>query len=86
MLRFKNHSTVVFDPDIVRVLCGALDDGWQCVVANKATFNLGGDAEDARNSLAKHIVEIAKNGERDRQRLVERALEAHNRTCPRGKH
>jgi hypothetical protein len=42
--------------------------------ANKATFKLDGQAEGARTALAKHIVEMAKNGERNRLRLIEGAL------------
>jgi hypothetical protein len=74
MLRYLKDHPAVFDPDTVDLLCGALDDAWQIVEANKATFKLDGQAEGARTALAKHIVEMAKNGERNRLRLIEGAL------------
>jgi len=74
MLRYLKDDRAVFDPDTVSLLCGALDDAWQVVEANKATFKVDGHAERARTALAKHIVEMAKNGERDRERLMRGAL------------
>jgi len=58
MLRYLKHQPTVFDPDTVHLLSGALDDAWQIVEANKATFKLDGQAEDARaphsqNTLSK---------------------------------
>ena len=38
--------------------------------------DLDRDPEGARNALAKHTVDIAKHGERDRRRLMEDALAA----------
>jgi hypothetical protein len=43
------------------------------VEANKAAFKVDGDADGARQMLAKRIVDMAKH-ERDRQRLIEGAL------------
>jgi len=74
MLRYLKDHPAVFDPDTIRLLSGALDDAWQFVEANKATFKVDGHAEEARTALAKHIVEMAKNGERNRLRLIEGAL------------
>jgi hypothetical protein len=65
-----------FDPETISILSGALDDAWQMVGADKAAFRMDGHPEGARNALAKHIVDIAKQGERDRQRLIEGALAA----------
>jgi hypothetical protein len=65
-----------FDPEAISILSGALDDAWQVVEANKAALRMDGHPEAARNALAKHIVDIAKQGERDRQRLIEGALAA----------
>jgi hypothetical protein len=44
------------------------------VETNKAAYKVDGHAEGARNALAKHIVDLAKQGERDSQRLIEGAL------------
>jgi hypothetical protein len=65
-----------FDPETISILSGALDDAWQMVEANKAAFKINGHPEGARNALATHIVDMAKQGERDRQRLMEGALAA----------
>jgi hypothetical protein len=46
------------------------------VEADKAAFRMNGHLEGARDVLAKHILDIAKQGERDRQRLIEGALGA----------
>jgi hypothetical protein len=44
------------------------------VEAIKAAFKIdGGIPRSARQALAKHIVNMAKQGERDRQRLIEGA-------------
>ncbi len=75
MLRYLKNHPATFDPDTVHILCGALDDAWQIVEANKTTFKLDGlDDEAARTKLARHIVEMAKKGERNRLRLIEGAL------------
>jgi hypothetical protein len=65
-----------FDPETISILIGALDDAWQMLGTDKAAFRMDGHPEGARNALAKHIVDIAKQGERDRQRLMESALAA----------
>jgi len=74
MLRYLKNHPAVFDPPTVQLLCAALDDAWELVEANKATFKLDGQAEGARDKLAQHIVEMAKKGERSRLRLIEGAL------------
>ncbi|MFL6933752.1 MAG: hypothetical protein ACJ8F2_03870 [Xanthobacteraceae bacterium] len=53
MLRYLKDHPAVFDPDTIQLLSGALDDAWQLVEANKATFKVDGHAEDARTALAK---------------------------------
>jgi hypothetical protein len=53
-------------------LSDALDTAWEKVLTSGAQFN--GDTEKARDELAKHIVELALQGERDRQRLIDGAL------------
>jgi hypothetical protein len=65
-----------FDPETISILIGALDDAWEMVGADKAAFRMDGHLKGARNALAKHIVDIAKQGERDRQRLIKGALAA----------
>jgi hypothetical protein len=74
MLRYLEEHPAAFDPETVRILSTALDDAWQAVQANKAAFKVDGHPEGARDALAKHIVDMAKQGERDPQRLIEGAL------------
>jgi hypothetical protein len=73
MLRYLKDPAA-FDPETISILSGALDDAWQAVEADKTAFRMDGHPEAARNALAKHIVDMAKQGERDRQRLMEGAL------------
>ena len=66
-----NDQTEAFGPEIISILEHALDGAWQRL---EGKGHLNGDAEAARTVLAKHIVDMAKKGERDRQRLIEGAL------------
>jgi hypothetical protein len=74
MKQYLHDHPEAFDPDTVHILSGALDDAWQVVESNKPAFKMDGSPEGARQALAKHIVDIAKEGERDPQRLIEGAL------------
>jgi len=56
----------------VAVIRDALDKAWENVQASGARFE--GNAEDARTLLAKHIVDLALLGERNRDRLINGAL------------
>ena len=69
----KKHPAV-FNPDEVRVLTAAFDKAWQLIEASGAKFESDAHAESVREVLAKHIIEAAKQGERDPQRLIEAAL------------
>jgi len=66
-----DEQTGAFDPETISILGSALDGAWRSL-ENKSQMN--GDAEAARTVLAKHIIDMAKKGERDRQRLIEGAL------------
>jgi len=74
MNRYLKDNPTEFDPATIHILSGALDDAWLVVEANKATFKIDGNVDGARQMLAKHIVAMAKQGERDRQSLIEGAL------------
>jgi hypothetical protein len=71
MLRLS-EQTETFNPAATRLLGNALDEAWDRLKATKVYFN--GSADAARTVLAKHIIAMAKQGERDRHRLVEGAL------------
>jgi hypothetical protein len=59
-----------FDPETVHILGEALDEAW----GRAAAGQMNGNADYARTLVARHIVAMAKQGERDRQRLIEGAL------------
>ena len=55
-------------------MCGALDIAWQTIEIDNGAIKLDGNAARAREVLAKQIVDLAKLGERDPQRLADGAL------------
>jgi hypothetical protein len=74
MLGFLKDHSGAFDPEEVRILVAAFEKAWASVQASGAIFET--DAESARAILAKHIIEAAKQGERDHGRLRDDALVA----------
>lgn len=68
MRKFLDDETIIFTPEVVLILVAALEDAWTAVQASSIQFD--GHAADAQEILAKRIIETAKNGERDRSRLV----------------
>ena len=69
-----NHADGVFDLEAARILTTALNDAWKTINAAGVSFTSRGHAEAARETLAKRIIELARNGERDQRRLSEDAL------------
>ena len=65
-----NEQTGAFEPETLHILGGAMDEAWRRV---KLT-HLNGSANAARAVLAEHIFAMARQGERDPQRLIEGAL------------
>jgi hypothetical protein len=72
MIRYLSENPEYFEPKTLDVMIRALDEAWERAEANGAL--LGDRAGAARTVLAKHIVERARQGERDRRRLVGGAL------------
>jgi hypothetical protein len=72
MLQYLRSSPAVFSPETVDVMAGPLDEAWEFFKIGGAQID--GQAEVARTALAQHIVDRVKQGERDRQRLIEGAL------------
>jgi hypothetical protein len=66
-----SEQSTTFNPETLHILGSALDDAWQRLEV-RVHLNGGGDA--IRTILAKHIISMAEQGERDRQRLIEGAL------------
>jgi len=71
----KEHPEA-FDPHEVLTLVPAFDKAWESVQASGAIFDTDTKVESARAILAKHIIEAAKHGERDRGRLRDGAVAA----------
>jgi hypothetical protein len=64
----------VFSPDDVRILVAAFEGAWQSLLASGMISASDRESEAARDSLAKHIIEQARYGERDQGRLRDGAL------------
>jgi hypothetical protein len=62
-----------FDPDNIRILSNAFEDAWQSLQPPGTTFHLDGQADQAREILARCIIEMAKLGERDQRQLRDAA-------------
>ena len=67
-----------FQPEEVRVLTAAFDKAWEAVQASAAQLDTKRLADAAaRTIIAKHIIEAARQGERDQGRLRDGALIAY---------
>ena len=72
MIRYLSENPEYFDPETIDVMIRALDEAWERFQASGV--RLDGLAGAARTALAKQIVDMARQGERDRERLIEGAL------------
>ena len=75
MRTFLRNEPEAFDPDTIDIMAVALDEAWRQVQADKATYQINGDAEGARDALAKHIVNLVRQGEHDVLVLLRGALD-----------
>ena len=73
------HPTEVFDPETIRILTTAFDTAWQRIHNSGVRFDSDHQSEQARNTLAKYIIEQARQGERDERRLRDGALLQYTR-------
>jgi len=64
----------VFDPETVDILVHAFNAAWASVVASGAPFSEKRYQARAREVIAKHIIGMARLGERDSKRLAESAI------------
>jgi hypothetical protein len=67
-------ANAAFEPDTVALLATAFDTAWDTVRKSGSPLALEGQAAATREALAKHIIDLGKNGERDPRRLVDHAL------------
>jgi hypothetical protein len=67
------HPTEAFDPDAIRVLTTAFEHAWRNLESSGIRFDSDHQFE-ARQILARYIIEQARQGERDDRRLRDGAL------------
>ena len=72
MIRYLSENPEFFDPETLDIMIRALDEAWKRFQGSGV--RLDGRDGAARTALAKHIVDMTRQGERDRQRLIEGAL------------
>ena len=70
-MTYVSEQSATFNPETLHILGSALDDAWQRL---EVRVHLNGSGEATRTILAKHIIAMAQQGERDPQRLIEGAL------------
>jgi hypothetical protein len=63
-----------FDPEAVEMLSAALEIAWARIEKSNSVFARPAYVRAMREVVARHIVEIAKQGVRDPQRLAEDAV------------
>jgi hypothetical protein len=63
-----------FDSEAIGLLVGAFDDAWDSLMSSGAPFAQDRYRPRAREILAKHIIEMARLGERDKRKLTQSAL------------
>jgi hypothetical protein len=77
-------SDAAFDSETTELLGAAFEAAWEKVNAAGSALAEGPEAASTRELLAKRIIELAKRGERNLDRLVESALVIwQNRKRPR---
>jgi hypothetical protein len=68
-------SNAAFDSETTELLGAAFEAAWEKLKTSGSTLAEGSEAAVTRELLAKRIIEMAKRGERNRNRLVESALD-----------
>jgi hypothetical protein len=81
-LQSDSNGGTTFDSDTIRVLGDALDGAWRSLQTKGVYFTSRSQAEATREKLALRIIEMAKHGERDLDRLRDDALNHLARTTP----
>lgn len=63
-----------FDPETISILVTAFEDAWQSVKTSGVTLTTDKRIQTMRESLAKMIIELAEQGERNPHQLRKAAL------------
>jgi hypothetical protein len=67
-------SNSSFDPETITLLASAFETAWDTVKKSGSPLAADDQAASTRELLARHIIEMGKNGERDLQQLVNDAI------------
>ena len=67
-------ESAAFDLDTTALMASAFDAAWETVKKSGSPLAADENADSTRNLLAKRIIKMGQQGERDRQRLVDDAL------------
>ena len=67
-------ANTAFDPPTLTLLASAFETAWDTIKKSGSPLAANDQAVSTREVLAKRIIEQGKQGERDRQRLVDDAL------------
>jgi hypothetical protein len=67
-------ENAAFDLETTALLASAFDAAWDTVKKSGSPLAANENAASTRNLLAKRIIKMGQQGERDRQRLVDDAL------------
>jgi len=70
----KQYADGAIDPAVISILEDAFEDAWRRVQASNAPYGTDEYAAAGRAILAKHIIQAAKEGERDPRWLADSAL------------
>ncbi len=79
MRKFFEDNAFAFEPGVLQILIAALEEAWAEI---QASHPLAGHSVDAKEILARRIIETAKTGERDPAQLCRDAV-AHLAMRPR---
>jgi hypothetical protein len=64
----------VFEPETITLLVAAFDDAWARVLRSGITFATDREKERMRETIARRIILLARNGERNSRHLRDDAL------------
>jgi hypothetical protein len=64
-----------FAPELVTLLAGAFDLAWETVEKSGSPLAAPEQAATTRDLLARYILDLGRDGERNKQRLVDGAIE-----------
>ena len=67
-------ASQLFDPATCKALGLAFDTAWQRLLLSGSALASSGYADATREALAMHIIDLAKDGERDMNRLRDNAV------------